>query len=77
MKSNEVSTINFKRNILANSYNLRDWGSHKGVPEDSSLLGCYQCRLLHTVETRYNDIGLYDASSIAPDVLWYQLIPHC
>jgi hypothetical protein len=25
----------------------------------------------------YNDIGLYDTSSIASDILWYQLIPHC
>jgi hypothetical protein len=30
-----------------------------------------------TLEPGYNDIGLYDASSIASDILWYQLIPHC
>jgi hypothetical protein len=29
------------------------------------------------VELGYNDIGLYDTSSIASDILWYQLIPHC
>jgi hypothetical protein len=32
---------------------------------------------LYTVEPAYNDIGLYDTSSIASDILWYQLIPHC
>jgi hypothetical protein len=31
----------------------------------------------HTVETGYNDIGLYDTSPIASDILWYQLIPLC
>jgi hypothetical protein len=31
---------------------------------------------IHTVEPGYNDIGLYDTSSIASDILWYQLIPH-
>ena len=25
----------------------------------------------------YNDIGLYDISSISTDILRYQLIPHC
>jgi hypothetical protein len=30
-----------------------------------------------TVEPAYNDIGLYDLSSIASDILWYQSIPHC
>ena len=25
----------------------------------------------------YNDIGLFDTSSITTDILWYQLIPHC
>jgi hypothetical protein len=29
------------------------------------------------VEPGYNDIGLYDTSPIASDILWYQLIPHC
>ena len=28
-----------------------------------------------TVEPGYNDIGLYDTSPIALDILWYQLIP--
>jgi hypothetical protein len=30
-----------------------------------------------TVEPGYNDIVLCDTSSIASDILWYQLIPHC
>jgi hypothetical protein len=29
-----------------------------------------------TVEPGYNDIRLYDTSSIASDILWYQLIAH-
>jgi len=29
------------------------------------------------VESGYNDIALYDTSSIATDIVWYQLIPHC
>ena len=32
---------------------------------------------INTVEPGYNYIGLYDTSSIALDILWYQLIPHC
>jgi hypothetical protein len=35
--------------------------------------GLYIC----TVEPSYNDIGLYDTSPIASDILWYQLIRHC
>jgi hypothetical protein len=31
----------------------------------------------NTVEPGYNDIGLYDTSPIASDIVWYQLIPHC
>jgi hypothetical protein len=31
----------------------------------------------NTVQPGYNDIGLYDTSSIASDILWYQLVPHC
>jgi hypothetical protein len=34
-------------------------------------------QLANTVETGYKDIGLYDTSSIASDILWYQLIPRC
>jgi hypothetical protein len=30
----------------------------------------------NTVKPGYNDIGLRDTSSIASDLLWYQLIPH-
>jgi hypothetical protein len=29
-----------------------------------------------TAEPGYNDIGLYDTSRIASDILWYQWIPH-
>jgi hypothetical protein len=31
---------------------------------------------LNTVQPGYNDIGLYDTSSITLDILCYQLIPH-
>jgi len=31
----------------------------------------------NTVERGYNDIGLYDTSSIAPDILRYQSFRHC
>jgi hypothetical protein len=31
----------------------------------------------NTVELTHNDIGLYDTSSIASDILWYRLTPHC
>ena len=31
----------------------------------------------HVVEPGYNDIGLCIVSSIASDILWYHLIPHC
>jgi len=30
-----------------------------------------------TVGPGYNDISLLDASYIAPDILWFQLIAHC
>jgi hypothetical protein len=38
-------------------------------------LVCYSqvLRVLYTVEPGYNDIGLYDTSSIASDILWYQV----
>jgi hypothetical protein len=29
------------------------------------------------MEPGYNDIALYDTSSIATGILWYQLIPYC
>jgi hypothetical protein len=31
----------------------------------------------NTVEPGYNDIGLYDTSPMAPDMLLYQVIPYC
>jgi len=31
----------------------------------------------YSVEPGYNDIDLYDTSSITSDILWYQTIPHC
>jgi hypothetical protein len=33
--------------------------------------------ILYTGELGYNDICIYDTSSIASDILCYQLIPHC
>jgi hypothetical protein len=36
----------------------------------------YKSIIQNTVEPAYNDIGLYDTSSIPSDVLRYQLIPH-
>jgi hypothetical protein len=42
--------------------------------------GAETCRsgiFLNTVKPGYNDIGLYDTSPTASDILWYQLIPHC
>jgi hypothetical protein len=30
-------------------------------------------RLMYKVEPGYNDVGLYDTSSIVSDILWYQL----
>jgi len=29
------------------------------------------------VEPGYNDISLSETSSIASNILWYQLLPHC
>jgi hypothetical protein len=37
----------------------------------------YICVYVHTVEPGYNDIGVYDTSSIPADILRYQLIPRC
>jgi len=31
----------------------------------------------NTLEPGYNDIGLYDTSLIASDVLWHKSIPNC
>jgi len=31
----------------------------------------------YAVEPGYNDIGLCVLSSVASDILWYNLIPHC
>jgi hypothetical protein len=31
----------------------------------------------YAVEHHYSDISLYDTLSIASDILWYQLMPHC
>ena len=33
--------------------------------------------LVYTVESSYDDIGLYDASATASYILWHQLLPHC
>jgi len=36
-------------------------------------------RKIHTsrAEPGYNDVGLWDTSSIASAILWYKLIPRC
>ena len=36
-----------------------------------------QSTVQYTIEPIYNGIDLYDTSSIPPDILRYQLIPHC
>jgi hypothetical protein len=36
---------------------------------------CYAAYIDNTVESAYNDIGLYETSPIQPDILWHQLIP--
>jgi len=42
---------------------------------NAQINGIYQGQ--SKVEPGYNDVGLYDASSIPSDTLRYQLIPHC
>jgi len=37
----------------------------------------YKYTHTHRVEPSYKDIGLCDTSSLASDILWYQLIPRC
>jgi hypothetical protein len=39
-----------------------------------SVLSCTEYTNYNAVEPGYNDIGLCDTSSIAPDILWYKLI---
>jgi hypothetical protein len=53
---------------------LKQW-----LCDRSSLLfsRAFKFTLPSTLEPAYNDIGLYDTSSITSDILWYQLIPHC
>jgi hypothetical protein len=46
-------------------------------PENSRRHNSDVKELTNTVEPGYNDIGLYDTSLIASDVLWCQLILHC
>jgi hypothetical protein len=38
---------------------------------------CDMLLMPSTVEPGYNNIGLYDTSSITSNILWYQLITHC
>jgi hypothetical protein len=45
------------------------WGGGGGCNLAATLLGC--------ALARYNNIGLYDISSITTDIVWYQLISHC
>ena len=44
------------------------------VPQEVVIKILYQVDD-YTVEPAYNDIGLYETSSIALDILWHQLIP--
>jgi hypothetical protein len=53
--------------MAARSRTLEQW--NRGVEPHS---GC-RC----TVELGYNDIRLYDTSSIALDIVWHQLTPRC
>jgi len=43
----------------------------------SSALTTYICKYIHTAKPGYTDIALYDTSSVASDILWYQSIRHC
>jgi hypothetical protein len=45
--------------------------------QNVTKLRTWASQFLNAVELGYNDIGLYDTSSIASEILWYQLIPHC
>jgi len=38
---------------------------------------CVKMTAVYAVGPGYNDIGLYDTSYIASNILPYQLIPHC
>ena len=42
-----------------------------------ALASILQTHLINTVERGYNDVGLYDTSSITSDIMCYQLIRHC
>jgi hypothetical protein len=42
-----------------------------------ALASILQTHLINTVERGYNNVGLYDTSSITSDILCYQLIRHC
>jgi hypothetical protein len=53
-----------------------DLGVDTASQTDGQKWQPYQA-LYYTVEPGYNDIGLYDTSPIASDILLYQLIPHC
>lgn len=44
------------------------------IEEITSII--FYIKFVYTVERRYNDIGSYDISFIASDILRYQLISH-
>jgi hypothetical protein len=45
------------------------------IGDEQKLVLCIAYSVQCTVEPGYNDIGLYDTSSIASDILLYKLIP--
>jgi hypothetical protein len=46
------------------------------IPWCKTLQTLFEENSKHKIEPGYNDIGLRDTSTIAPDILRYQLIPH-
>jgi hypothetical protein len=46
-------------------------------PKNTLRICCLPIKKHNTVEPGHNDIGLCDVSSVASDIVWYRLIPHC
>jgi len=49
--------------------------NHLTLPPFKTELGSFD--YLDKMAPGHNDIGLYDTSSIASDIPWYELIPRC
>jgi hypothetical protein len=60
--------------VQGKKYN-NDWTTQRGlyISKEYHLVQSFAV----TVEPGYNDIGPYNTSLIASNILWYQLIPHC